>query len=192
MADYIPRLQMHYREEVMPALQKRFQYGNNMEVPRLKKISINMGLGVAKDDPQQLERGLEELTTIAGQKAVVTRAKKSIANFDIRAGMPIGCRVTLRGARMYEFLDKFIALALPRVRDFNGVSDRAFDGSGNYSIGVQEQIIFPEIEYDKVDKIRGLDITIVTSAETDEEAYELLRLFGMPFKQREEESQQAA
>jgi large subunit ribosomal protein L5 len=162
-----------------------------MRIPALKKIVVNMGLGIAKDEPQQLERGIEELTTITGQKPVVTRAKKSIANFNIREGMPIGVRVTLRGAKMYEFLDRFISLALPRVRDFNGVSDRSFDGSGNYSIGVQEQIIFPEIEYDKVDRIRGMDVTFVTSSETDEECFELLRLFGMPFVRREE-SQQAA
>jgi large subunit ribosomal protein L5 len=191
MADYIPRLAKTYRETIMPEMKKRFDYDNTMRIPALKKIVVNMGLGIAKDEPQQLERGIEELTTITGQKPVVTRAKKSIANFNIREGMPIGVRVTLRGAKMYEFLDRFISLALPRVRDFNGVSDRSFDGSGNYSIGVQEQIIFPEIEYDKVDRIRGMDVTFVTSSETDEECFELLRLFGMPFVRREE-SQQAA
>ncbi|MBD3275583.1 MAG: 50S ribosomal protein L5 [Candidatus Marinimicrobia bacterium] len=191
MAEYIPRLAKTYRETIMPEMKKRFDYDNTMRIPALKKIVVNMGLGIAKDEPQQLERGIEELTTITGQKPVVTRAKKSIANFNIREGMPIGVRVTLRGAKMYEFLDRFISLALPRVRDFNGVSDRSFDGSGNYSIGVQEQIIFPEIEYDKVDRIRGMDVTFVTSSETDEECFELLRLFGMPFVRREE-SQQAA
>ncbi len=191
MADYTPRLLKTYRETIMPEMKKRFDYDNTMRIPRIKKIVVNMGLGIAKDEPQQLERGIEELTTITGQKPVVTRAKKSIANFNIREGMPIGIRVTLRGARMYEFLDRFISLALPRVRDFSGVSDRSFDGSGNYSIGVQEQIIFPEIEYDKVDRIRGMDITFVTSSETDEECFELLRLFGMPFVRREG-SQQAA
>lgn len=191
MAEYTPRLLNTYRETIMPEMKKRFDYDNTMRIPALKKIVVNMGLGIAKDEPQQLERGIEELTTITGQKPVVTRAKKSIANFNIREGMPIGVRVTLRGAKMYEFLDRFISLALPRVRDFNGVSDRSFDGSGNYSIGVQEQIIFPEIEYDKVDRIRGMDVTFVTSSETDEECFELLRLFGMPFVRREE-SQQAA
>ena len=191
MAEYTPRLVKIYRETIMPEMKKRFDYDNAMRIPALKKIVLNMGLGIAKDEPQQLERGIEELTTITGQKPVVTRAKKSIANFNIREGMPIGVRVTLRGAKMYEFLDRFISLALPRVRDFNGVSDRSFDGSGNYSIGVQEQIIFPEIEYDKVDRIRGMDVTFVTSSETDEECFELLRLFGMPFVRREE-SQQAA
>ncbi len=192
MADYVPRLLQHYREEVIPALRERFQYKNSMEVPGLRKITLNMGLGEAKNEPQQLEAGLNELTTIAGQQAVVTRAKKSISNFNIRQGMPIGCRVTLRGVRMHEFLDKFITLALPRVRDFSGVSDKAFDGSGNYSIGVKEQIIFPEIEYDKVDRIRGMDVTIVTTANSDEEAYELLKLFGMPFRRGAEASQHAA
>ncbi len=192
MADYQPRLAKTYQEKILPVLQEHFQYGNRMEVPRLKKIVLNMGLGEAKDEPQQLEAGVQELTTIAGQKAVVTHAKKAISNFNIRAGMPIGCRVTLRGVRMYEFLDKFIALALPRVRDFSGVSDKSFDGSGNYSIGVKEQIIFPEIDYDEVDRIRGIDVTIVTTADSDEEAYELLKRLGMPFKRSAEESQQAA
>jgi len=191
MADYKPRLLNTYRETIMPEMKKRFDYDNTMRIPELKKIVVNMGLGIAKDEPQQLERGIEELTTITGQKPVITRSKKSIANFNIREGMPIGVRVTLRRAKMYEFLDRFISLALPRVRDFNGVSDRSFDGSGNYSIGVQEQIICPEIEYDKVDRIRGMDVTFVTSSETDEECFELLRLFGMPFVRREE-SQQAA
>jgi len=192
MADYQSRLAKTYQEKILPALQEHFQYENRMEVPRLKKIVLNMGLGEAKDEPQQLELGVNELTTIAGQKAVVTHAKKAISNFNIRAGLPIGCRVTLRGVRMYEFLDKFIALALPRVRDFSGVSDKSFDGSGNYSIGIKEQIIFPEIDYDEVDRIRGIDVTIVTTADSDEEAYELLKRLGMPFKQSAEESQQAA
>lgn len=190
MADYVPRLLQQYREEVIPALRERFQYENLMEVPRLEKISINMGLGEARNEPQQLEAGLQELTTIAGQKAVPTQAKKSIANFNIRDGMTVGARVTLRGARMYDFLDKFISIALPRVRDFSGVSDKSFDGSGNYSIGIKEQIIFPEIEYDSVDRIRGMDVTLVTTAESDEEAYELLRLLGLPFQERV--SEQAA
>jgi len=180
--NYIPRLLKQYREKVRPSLRETFGYENIMEVPYLKKISINMGLGEAKDEPQLLEKGVNELTTIAGQKAVVTKSKKSISNFNIREGLPIGTRVTLRGARMYEFLDKFISIALPRVRDFNGVSDKSFDGSGNYTIGVKEQIIFPEIDYDSVERIRGMDITFVTTAESDEEAYELLKLLGMPFR----------
>ncbi|MBS1271901.1 MAG: 50S ribosomal protein L5 [Candidatus Marinimicrobia bacterium] len=180
--NYVPRLLKQYREKVRPNLQETFGYENIMEVPHLKKVSINMGLGEAIDEPQLLEKGVNELTTIAGQKAVVTRAKKSISNFNIREGLPIGARVTLRGARMYEFLDKFISIALPRVRDFSGVSDKSFDGSGNYSIGVKEQIIFPEIDYDSVERIRGMDVTFVTTAESDEEAYELLKLLGMPFR----------
>jgi len=192
MEDYIPNLLKHYREEVVPALKDRFGYDNVMEIPRLKKIILNMGVGDAKNEPQQLDRGLEELTTIAGQKAVATKSKKAISNFGIRAGLPIGGRVTLRRVRMYEFLEKFIAIALPRVRDFGGVPDRSFDGSGNYSIGIKEQIIFPEIDYDNIDRIRGMDLTIVTSAQTDEEAYELLRLLGMPFKRALESAQEAA
>ncbi|MCF7803233.1 MAG: 50S ribosomal protein L5 [Candidatus Marinimicrobia bacterium] len=186
--EYIPRMLKHYREEVRPKLRESFGYDNIMEVPHLAKISINMGLGEAKDDPTVLEKGVNELTTISGQKAVVTRSKKSISNFNIREGQAIGARVTLRGAQMYEFLDKFIALALPRVRDFNGVSDKSFDGSGNYSIGVKEQIIFPEIDYDEVEQIRGMDVTFVTTAETDEEAYELFKLMGMPFRSRASEA----
>ncbi len=192
MEDYIPNLMKQYREEIVPALKDHFGYDNVMEIPRLKKIILNMGIGDAKNEPQQLERGVEELTTITGQKAVTTKSKKAISNFGIRAGMEIGARVTLRRVRMYEFLEKFIAIALPRVRDFGGVPDRSFDGSGNYSIGIKEQIIFPEIDYDNIDRIRGLDITIVTSAQSDEEAYELLRLLGMPFKRALESAQEAA
>jgi large subunit ribosomal protein L5 len=153
-----------------------------MEVPRLEKIMLNMGVGTAKEDPKQLENSVEELTLISGQKAVVTRAKSAISNFKIRAGDPVGTRVTIRKARMYEFLDRLISVALPRVRDFNGVSVKSFDGRGNYSMGIKEQIIFPEIDYDRIDRIRGMDINIVTTAETDEEAYELLAAFGMPFR----------
>jgi len=192
MEDYIPNLMKHYREDVVPALKDHFGYDNVMEIPRLKKIILNMGVGDAKNEPQQLDRGLDELTTITGQKAVATKSKKAISNFGIRAGLPIGGRVTLRRVRMYEFLEKFIAIALPRVRDFGGVPDRSFDGSGNYSIGIKEQIIFPEIDYDNIDRVRGMDITIVTSAQTDEEAYELLRLLGMPFKRALESAQEAA
>ncbi|ADQ06743.1 ribosomal protein L5 [Caldicellulosiruptor hydrothermalis 108] len=176
-----PRLKEKYFQEVVPAMMQKFGYKNVMQVPRLAKIVVNIGIGEAKDNPKALEAAVNDLMAITGQKPVVTRAKKSIANFKLRKGMPIGCMVTLRGDRMYEFLDKMINLALPRVRDFRGVSDKSFDGRGNYSIGFKEQLVFPEIDYDKVDKIRGLEVTIVTSAKTDEEAKELLRLLGMPF-----------
>jgi len=184
MEKYTPRLLKKYREEVIPAMMKRFGYKNVMQVPKLEKISLNMGVGEAVQDPKVLERAMEDLAIIGGQKPAYTRAKKSISNFKLRAGMKIGCRVTLRGERMYEFLDRFISLAVPRIRDFRGLSDRAFDGKGNYSIGVREQIIFPEINVDKIDKIRGLDITFVTTAESDEEAFELLKLLGMPFRSK--------
>jgi large subunit ribosomal protein L5 len=164
----------------VPALQQRFAYKNVMEIPRLEKIVINMGLGDCKDNAKALELAVTELTTIAGQKPLVTKAKKSIANFKLRAGMNVGAKVTLRGDRMYEFADKLVSIVLPRVRDFRGVSTKAFDGRGNYSLGVREQLIFPEIEYDKVEKIRGMEMIFVTTAKTDEEAKELLRLLGMP------------
>ncbi len=182
MEKYIPRLQKKYREEIIPALMKRFGYKNVMQVPRLEKIVLNMGVGEAVQDPKELDRAMEDLAIISGQKPAYTMAKKSISNFKLRKGMKIGCRVTLRRARMYEFLDRFINLAVPRIRDFRGLSDKSFDGRGNYSVGVREQIIFPEINVDKIDKIRGLDITFVTTADNDEEAYELLKAFGMPFK----------
>ena len=177
------RLKDKYRAEVVPALQQRFAYKNVMEIPRLEKIVINMGLGDCKDNAKALELAVSELTTIAGQKPLVTKAKKSIANFKLRAGMNVGAKVTLRGDRMYEFADKLVSIVLPRVRDFRGVSTKAFDGRGNYSLGVREQLIFPEIEYDKVEKIRGMEMIFVTTAKTDEEARELLRLLGMPFQQ---------
>ena len=161
---------------------KKFSYKNVMEVPRLEKIIINMGVGEAKDNPKVLEVAVGELDMITGQKSVVTRAKKSVANFKIREGMAVGCKVTLRDQKLYDFYDKLVSIALPRVRDFRGVSDKAFDGRGNYALGVKEQLIFPEIEYDKIDKVRGMDIIIVTTAKTDEEAKELLTLMGMPFK----------
>ena len=161
---------------------KKFGYKNTLEVPKLDKIVINMGVGEAKENSKVLETAVKELETIAGQKVVTTKAKNSVANFKIREGMPIGCKVTLRGERMYEFLDRLVNLALPRVRDFRGVSADSFDGRGNYAMGIKEQIIFPEIEYDKIDKVRGMDVIIVTTAKTDEEARELLRLFNMPFK----------
>ena len=165
-------------------MMKKFEYSNIMQVPKLEKIVINMGVGEAKENKKVLESAVADLEKIAGQKAVVTRAKKSVANFKLREGMPIGCKVTLRGERMYEFADRLINLALPRVRDFRGVNQNSFDGRGNYALGIKEQLIFPEIEYDKVDKVRGMDIIFVTTANTDEEARELLTLFGMPFKKQ--------
>ena len=175
------RLKDKYREEVMPALQQRFGYKNVMEIPRLEKIVINMGLGDCKDNSKSLELAVSELSTIAGQKPLVTKAKKSIANFKVRAVQNVGAKVTLRGQRMYEFADKLVSIVLPRVRDFRGVSPKAFDGRGNYALGVREQLIFPEIEYDKVEKIRGMEMIFVTTAKTDEEAKELLSQLGMPF-----------
>ena len=176
------RLREDYDNEIKKALVEKFGYKNVMQIPRLEKIVINMGVGEAKENSKILESAVKDLTTISGQKPVVTKAKKSVANFKLREGMPIGCKVTLRGERMYEFADRLINLALPRVRDFRGVSAESFDGRGNYALGLKEQIIFPEIEYDKVDKVRGMDIIFVTTAQTDEEARELLRLFGMPFR----------
>jgi large subunit ribosomal protein L5 len=176
------RLQERYRTEVAPALMRELGYTNPMAVPRLQKIVLNMGLGEAVQNPKIIESAVEELTTIAGQKPVVTKAKKAISNFKLREGMPIGAMVTLRGVRMYEFLDRLIAVALPRVRDFKGVPDRSFDGRGNYSLGLREQVIFPEINLDKVDKIKGLTIVICTSARTDAEGKALLRGLGMPFR----------
>ena len=170
-----------YKNEIVDAMTKKFGYKNVMEVPKLDKIVINMGVGDAVANSKVLDDAVEELTLIAGQKPVVTKAKKSIANFKLREGMPIGCKVTLRGDKMYDFLDRLVNLALPRVRDFRGINPDAFDGRGNYALGIKEQIIFPEIEYDKVDKVRGMDVIIVTTAKTDEEARELLTLFNMPF-----------
>ena len=175
------RLKELYKDEIAPAMAKKFGYKNVMEIPKLDKIVINMGVGEAKENAKLLEAAVKDMETITGQKAVLTKAKNSVANFKIREGMAIGCKTTLRGEKMYEFLDRLVNLALPRVRDFRGVNPNAFDGRGNYALGIKEQIIFPEIEYDKVDKIRGMDIVFVTTAKTDEEARELLRLFGMPF-----------
>ena len=175
------RLKEMYQNEIVDAMIKKFGYKNIMEVPKLDKVVINMGVGEAKDNAKLLDAAIADMEKITGQKAVVCKAKKSVANFKIREGMPIGCKVTLRGERMYEFVDRLINLALPRVRDFRGVKANSFDGRGNYTMGIKEQLIFPEIEYDKVDKIRGMDIVFVTTANTDEEARELLRLFGMPF-----------
>ena len=176
------RLKDLYKSEIVDAMVKKFGYKNIMEVPKLDKIVINMGVGEAKDNSKVLEVAVKELETIAGQKVVTTKAKNSVANFKIREGMPIGGKTTLRGDKMYEFLDRLVNLALPRVRDFRGVSADSFDGRGNYALGIKEQIIFPEIEYDKIDKVRGMYVIIVTTAKTDEEARELLRLFNMPFK----------
>ena len=176
------RLHEHYREKVVPELTEKFGYKSPMEVPRISKITVNMGVGEATADKKILDNAVADLTKIAGQKPVVTKAKKSIANFKVRAGYPVGCMVTLRGPRMYEFLDRLVTIAMPRVRDFRGVSNRAFDGRGNYTLGVKEQIIFPEIEYDKIDALRGMNISITTTAKTDEEARALLAAFRFPFK----------
>jgi len=178
----LSRLNEAYNNEIKDAMMKKFGYKNAMQIPKIEKIVINMGVGEAKENAKLLDAAVKDLEQIAGQKVVVTRAKKSVANFKLREGQPIGCKVTLRGAKMYEFADRLINLALPRVRDFRGVNPNAFDGRGNYALGIKEQLIFPEIEYDKVDKVRGMDIIVVTTAKTDEEARELLTLFGMPFK----------
>ena len=175
------RLKDLYSNEIKDAMVKKFGYKNVMQIPKLEKIVINMGVGEAKENAKVLDSAIKDLETITGQKAVLTRAKKAVANFKIREGMPIGCKVTLRGEKMYEFLDRLVNLALPRVRDFRGVNPNAFDGRGSYALGIKEQIIFPEIEYDKIDKVRGMDVIFVTTAKTDEEARELLTLFNMPF-----------
>ena len=175
------RLKDLYKDEIVDAMIKKFGYKNIMEVPKLDKIVINMGVGEAKENAKVLDSAVKDLETITGQKVVLTRAKNSVANFKIREGMPIGCKTTLRGEKMYDFMDRLVNLALPRVRDFRGVSADSFDGRGNYALGVKEQLIFPEIEYDKVEKVRGMDVIVVTTAKTDEEARELMRLFGMPF-----------
>lgn len=176
------RLKETYLNEIVDAMTKKFGYKNVMQVPKIEKIVINMGIGEAKENSKVLDAAMAELEIISGQKPVVTKAKNSIANFKLREGMPIGCKVTLRGDKMYEFLDRLVNLALPRVRDFRGVNPDSFDGRGNYALGIKEQLIFPEIEYDKVDKVRGMDVIVVTTAQTDEEARELLTQFGMPFK----------
>jgi large subunit ribosomal protein L5 len=178
------RLKDKYKNEVIPGLMKQFEYSNIMQAPKLEKVVINMGVGQAVQDPKQLDSAVRDLTTIAGQKPVITKAKKSIANFKIREGMRIGTKVTLRGERMYEFLDKLFNITLPRVRDFGGVSPSSFDGRGNFAMGLKEQLVFPEIDYDKVDKIRGMDVVIATTAKSDEEAKALLKLLGMPFRER--------
>lgn len=175
------RLKDQYQDKIVDAMMKKFGYTNKLQVPKLDKIVVNMGVGEAKENAKILEAAVKDMETITGQKAVVTKAKKSVANFKIREGMAIGCKVTLRGEKMYEFFDRLINLALPRVRDFRGINPNAFDGRGNYALGIKEQLIFPEIEYDKIDKIRGMDVIVVTTARTDEEGRELLAQFGMPF-----------
>ncbi|MBA3898126.1 MAG: 50S ribosomal protein L5 [Sphingomonadaceae bacterium] len=187
-----PRMQGIYEERIVKAMTERFGYTNAMQVPRLEKIVINMGVGEATQDKKKVEQAASEMELIAGQKPVVTKAKKSVAQFKLREGMAIGCKVTLRRERMYEFLDRFITIALPRVRDFRGLNPRSFDGRGNYACGLKEQLIFPEISYDKVDTIRGMDVIVATTANTDDEARELLRLFGFPFPQDEAQEKKAA
>jgi len=179
-----PRLKEKYLSEIVPELKEKFQYKSIMQVPKLTKICVNKGVGDAVNDKKLVDLGVDELTTITGQLAVPTKAKKSISNFKLRDGMPIGARVTLRGDHMYEFMDRLMTVALPRVRDFRGINDKSFDGRGNYTLGVQEQIIFPEISIDKVNRISGMDITFVTTANTDEESFELLKAFGLPFKNK--------
>lgn len=188
MENYTPRLKTRYREEIVPALMKRFEYGNVMQVPRLVKITVNKGVGEASVNKKVLDDAVEEVRKVTGQQPSVRKARKSISNFKLRDGMPVGVAVTLRGDRMWEFFDRLVTLALPRVRDFRGVPDRSFDGRGNYTLGVKEQIIFPEIDIDQIERVSGLDVTVVTTAPTDEEAYALLKELGMPFVRREQEA----
>ncbi len=188
MMKYIPRLKVKYQEEVVPKLMEQFQYKSIMEVPRIVKVCLNQGVGAATQDKKLVDNAMAEMTMIAGQKAVATKAKKSVSNFKLREGMPIGVRVTLRNDHMYEFIDRLITVALPRVRDFRGINDKSFDGKGNYSMGVTEHIIFPEIDLDKVSKITGMDITFVTTAKSDKEALELLKLIGLPFRNQQRSS----
>jgi large subunit ribosomal protein L5 len=182
-ATHIPRLKERYEREIKPALIEQFGYSSSMQAPRVSKITLNMGVSDAKTDSKALEHAVDQMTLIAGQKPIVTLARKSIAGFKLREGMPIGCKVTLRGERMYEFLDRLTTVALPRIRDFRGISPKSFDGRGSYSLGIREQIIFPEIDYDKIDQVRGMDVTITTTAATDDEARELLTRLGMPFRE---------
>jgi large subunit ribosomal protein L5 len=193
MADtnYIPRLKRDFDERIAPAMMEKFGYKNRLEIPRIEKIVINMGVGEATQDKKKVDTAANEMQLIAGQKPVVTKAKKSIAQFKLREGMPIGCKVTLRRERMYEFLDRLVTIALPRVRDFRGLNPRSFDGRGNYAMGLKEQIIFPEISYDRIDKVRGMDIIVTTTAKTDDEARELLRLFNFPFPIEQDQKQAA-
>ena len=181
MADYTPRMRQRYDEQIVKAMTEKFGYKNALEVPKLEKVTLNMGVGEASQDKKKVQTAAEEMALIAGQKPVITKAKKSIAQFKLREGMPIGCKVTLRRDRMYEFLDRLVTIAMPRIRDFRGLNPKSFDGRGNYAMGLKEQIIFPEISYDQIEKVRGMDIIVTTTAKTDEEARELLRLFGFPF-----------
>ncbi|MDP3549745.1 MAG: 50S ribosomal protein L5 [Novosphingobium sp.] len=189
---YTPRMRSKYDAEIAAAMQAKFGYKNAMEIPRIEKITLNMGVGEASQDKKKVTIAAAEMELIAGQKPVITKAKKSIAQFKLREGMPIGCKVTLRRERMYEFLDRLITIAMPRIRDFRGLNPKSFDGRGNYAMGLKEQIIFPEISYDQIEKVRGMDIIVTTTAKTDDEARELLRLFGFPFPQEVAEEQQAA
>jgi len=193
MADkYVARLRQRYDDEIVKAMTEKFGYKNHMQVPKIEKVTLNMGVGEASQDKKKVQTAAEEMELIAGQKPVITKAKKSIAQFKLREGMPIGCKVTLRRERMYEFLDRLVTIAMPRIRDFRGLNPKSFDGRGNYAMGFKEQIVFPEISYDRIDKVRGLDIIVTTSAGTDDEARELLRLFGFPFPVEETEQQEAA
>jgi len=192
MADYTPRMRKRYDDEIVKAMTEKFGYKNALEVPKLEKITLNMGVGEASQDKKKVQTAAEEMALIAGQKPVITKAKKSIAQFKLREGMPIGCKVTLRRERMYEFLDRLVTVAMPRIRDFRGLNPKSFDGHGNYAMGLKEQIIFPEISYDQIDKVRGMDIIVTTTAKTDEEARELLRLFGFPFPAEVSEEKEAA
>lgn len=193
MADkYTPRLKQSYEDQIVKAMTEKFGYTNRFEVPKLEKITLNMGVGEASQDKKKVQTAAEEMELIAGQKPVITKAKKSIAQFKLREGMPIGCKVTLRRERMYEFLDRLVTIAMPRIRDFRGLNPKSFDGRGNYAMGVKEQIIFPEISYDRIEKVRGMDIIVTTTAKTDEEARELLRLFGFPFPADQQEQKEAA
>ena len=192
MADYTPRQKARYNEVIAKAMTEKFGYKNALEVPRLEKITLNMGVGEASQDKKKVQTAAEEMELIAGQKPVITKAKKSIAQFKLREGMPIGCKVTLRRDRMYEFLDRLVTIAMPRIRDFRGLNPKSFDGRGNYAMGLKEQIIFPEISYDRIEKVRGMDIIVTTTAKTDDEARELLRLFGFPFPAEAAEEEKAA
>ena len=193
MADkYVPRLRQRYDDVIAKAMQEKFGYKNPMQVPKLEKITLNMGVGEASQDKKKVQTAAEEMALIAGQKPVITKAKKSIAQFKLREGMPIGCKVTLRRERMYEFMDRLVTVAMPRIRDFRGLNTKSFDGRGNYAMGLKEQIIFPEISYDQIDKVRGMDIIVTTTAKTDDEARELLKLFGFPFPTEKSEEKEAA
>ena len=192
MADYEPRMKARYRETVQAAMQERFGYANKMQMPKIEKIVLNMGIGESTADSKKAQSAADDLSLIAGQKAVVTRAKKSIAGFKVREGMPLGAKVTLRGDQMYEFLDRLVTIALPRVRDFRGLNPKSFDGRGNYAMGIKEHIVFPEINYDKVDQIWGMDVIVCTTAETDDEARELLRAFNFPFPPEKQEAEKQA